>query len=62
MISMWLPKDAAQTFDDIAARTGRIRNAILSLSLKPALEHLDLTVESAQKNIKPKKEPGSENT
>ena len=40
VVSFRLPKDMLQDVDEVAARTGRTRNEVLSLCVEFALEHL----------------------
>lgn len=42
VISMRLPKDMLKDIDEIAEKTGRTRNEILSLSLEFALSHMEI--------------------
>lgn len=42
VISMRLPKDMLKDIDDIADKTGRTRNEILSLSLEFAISHMEI--------------------
>ena len=40
VVSFRLPKDMLRDVDEVAARTGRTRNEVLSLCVEFALEHL----------------------
>ena len=42
VISMRLSKDMLKDIDEIAEKTGRTRNEILSLSLEFALSHMEI--------------------
>ena len=41
VVSFRLPKDMLRDVDNVAARTGRTRNEVLSLCVEFALEHLE---------------------
>lgn len=41
VVSFRLPKDMLRDVDEVAARTGRTRNEVLSLCVEFALEHLE---------------------
>ncbi len=41
VVSLRLPKDMIEAFDELAKRTGRTRNELFSMSLEFALEHLE---------------------
>ena len=41
VVSFRLPKDMLREVDEVAARTGRTRNEVLSLCVEFALEHLE---------------------
>lgn len=45
VVSMRLPKDMLKDIDAVAAKTGRTRNEILTMSLEFALEHLHIEEE-----------------
>ena len=47
IVSLRIPKDMVQEFDAVAAKTGRTRNEIMSMSLEFALEHMDIVGEEA---------------
>ena len=42
VVSMRIPKDMVKALDDVAAKTGRTRNEIVTLSLVFALENLEI--------------------
>ena len=42
VISARLPKDMLRELDDVALKTGRSRNEILTLSLEFALKHMNV--------------------
>ncbi len=41
VVSFRLPKDMLRDLDEVAARTGRTRNEVLSLCVEFALDHLE---------------------
>lgn len=42
IVSMRIPRDMIRDLDAVAARTGRTRNEIVSMSLEFALEHMEI--------------------
>ncbi len=42
VVSMRLPKDMLRAIDAVAAKTGRTRNEILTMSLEFALDHMQI--------------------
>ena len=42
VVSVRLPKDMLRDIDEIALKTGRTRNEIMTTSMEFALEHMDI--------------------
>lgn len=43
VFSIRIPKDMVKDLDEIAEKTGRTRNEIISISLEFAIQHLEIT-------------------
>lgn len=49
VVSMRMPKDMIQAFDNIAAATGRTRSEVMTLCLEFALKHMEIADNTGNK-------------